>query len=78
MEKKITICKHCGGKAEWWDEQEGYSEMTDRGRIKRSWITRYHQCLESDCGEKLDLGSRSHREKDVSYRSNEERRVYKL
>ncbi len=77
MSKKITICKHCNGKAEWWDEKEGYSEMTDGGRVKRSWITRYHQCLELDCKEKLDLGSREHKEKDTTYYSNEERRVYK-
>jgi len=78
MSDKITICKVCDGKAKWWDEKEGYSEMTDRGRVKRSWTTRYHQCLEPDCGKKLDLGSTDHEEKDINYHSNEERRVYNI
>ena len=78
MSKPKTICKFCGGEAEWWDEEEGYSETTWRGRVKRSWVTRYHQCLEPDCGQKLDLGSSNHKEKDATYCSNEERRVYNL
>ncbi len=76
--RKFTICNMCGGEAEWWDEKEGYVETHDRGKIRRRWITRYHQCLGPLCGEKLDLGSREYEEKDITYYSNEERRVYNL
>ncbi len=78
MDKKITICKFCGGKAEWGDRKTGYSEMTDRGRIRRSWTERYEKCLEPGCGREVTSGSKDHTEKDISYHSNEERRVYRL
>jgi hypothetical protein len=71
-------CRHCGGKAEYGERKAGYSEMTDRGRIRRTWTEQYEKCLESDCGQELTYGSKNHTEKDTSYRSNEERRVYNI
>ncbi len=79
MEKsKITICKFCSGKAECGVRKAGYSEMTDRGRIKRSWIEQYSRCLEPNCGREETFRTKNHTEKDISYHSNEERRVYNL
>ena len=78
MSKPKTICKHCGGEAEWWDEKEVYYETTGRGRLRTSWNSRWHQCLETNCGKKYSMGTKNHRESDATYYSNTERRVYNL
>jgi hypothetical protein len=80
MKKKKGICKcsFCSGKAEYGKRTAGYSEMTDRGKISRHWVENYQKCLEPKCGREKTWGTSGHTEKDISYHSNEERRVYNL
>ncbi len=80
MGDKTTICKHCGGKAKWWNKEIYRSRKGWRGTLIQEWTERWHHCIEKHCGKKYQLHLKydNYRERDGSYYSAEERRVYKL